>query len=229
MKKSFFRYLIELCIIIFGITVSFILNEWREGKKIQQTNLNLLAQIHTDLAQDSMLIAQRIQSIEVLNDYALLLLDPSQKDQLTDSLNIALLTQLNVMTFEPVTIGFSTLSQTGSTHELQNQRLLRRISQLYTNQFAVIKEYGAIDRAYVVNSIFPYYAKHFPFAPNFNYTRQYANDPETFLELTKDDEFLNLVQQNGIIKTGFYSNFVNTLDSIRSIMVAIDQEVAVAP
>jgi hypothetical protein len=56
LRKSKSSYFFDLIIIIAGITVSFIANEWREGKKLETKKEQLLLDISKDLYADSLVL-----------------------------------------------------------------------------------------------------------------------------------------------------------------------------
>jgi len=54
LRKSKSSYFFDLIVIIAGITVSFIVNEWRESNKLEAKKEQLLVNINKDLYADSL-------------------------------------------------------------------------------------------------------------------------------------------------------------------------------
>jgi hypothetical protein len=54
LRKSRSSYFFDLIVIIAGITVSFIVNEWRESNKLEAKKEQLLVDINKDLYADSL-------------------------------------------------------------------------------------------------------------------------------------------------------------------------------
>ena len=54
LRKSKSSYFFDLIVIIAGITVSFIVNEWRESNKLEDKKEQLLVNINKDLYADSL-------------------------------------------------------------------------------------------------------------------------------------------------------------------------------
>lgn len=54
LRKSKSSYFFDLIVIIAGITVSFIVNEWQESNKLEAKKEQLLVDINKDLYADSL-------------------------------------------------------------------------------------------------------------------------------------------------------------------------------
>ena len=54
LRKSKSSYFFDLIVIIAGITVSFIVNEWQESNKLEAKKEQLLVNINKDLYADSL-------------------------------------------------------------------------------------------------------------------------------------------------------------------------------
>ena len=66
LRKSKSSYFFDLIVIIAGITVSFIVNEWQESNKLEAKKEQLLVDINKDLYADSLVLEGTINIYKIM-------------------------------------------------------------------------------------------------------------------------------------------------------------------
>lgn len=222
-RNSFWpKYIIELFVIIFGITISFMLQNWQEGKKLLKAEQALLERIYNDLAEDTLALTQELESIEDILDRGAVLLEFSELKTLDpDSINKALLSQLQYSYFFKKDIGYQTIKAGNASNILRNTKLFNQVIRLYATSYRELEEYCTIDKSFVLQELIPYYNHNFPYVENNNYVNI---DKRKLLSLMGDDRFKNLVKTNLVFKGIILRIQKRTIDDIKQVMESIHEE-----
>lgn len=128
MKKSF-KFVFEVIAIVIGITLSFLVDEWREDRQLREETYKVLRLIQSDLKQDSMKLANLCEL-----DPKFMKLFLNNPDSANDSLRV-LVTTLGIGSPPLVDItksGYLTLTSKRSV-VMENDSLLSLISSFYNN------------------------------------------------------------------------------------------------
>ena len=185
------RYGLELVVIVVGIMISFLLNEWRQGLKESAQERRLLENLHADLRSDSLAIRAEIQAIDASVVAAKRL---SMHDSISvppDSIRTYLWRTLvySAVPFNQVT--YRELLTTGKADLLQDEDLLRQLMELHEQHYFMIREYGLIDKGYVLDRMFPLVERHVLLEDP---------DPPQFDALMSDIEWRNLIHSSIFFK-----------------------------
>lgn len=219
-----FSYFAEFLIIIAGIMVSFLLNEWRQAKNIEDKKLVLLEEIQEDLKADSLfLFYSHKMYTEMLRGHDSMLTFPEQEFH-PDSITMYLDYLVSYSPFKPSERAYTNLTydpelfiEVGDTSGLDfliNQYTIIR-SQLYTN---AIGEWEEIDKNFVLNTSLPYLEKNAPYmpAPPFR-----SFDGRVFSTVSKDDHFKNIVKSGTLYKSVLVQNYSLTLKQVTKLKTEI--------
>lgn len=197
MKRSnkilFTRYALDLFVIILGISVSFMLNEWREHNQNQRSEIAALQAIHDDLVADSLVIHtenKTIESFQKLYNYFLKNADNPKANP--DSIQRALASFAMYTTLEIKNVGYEQLKATGQLGLISDKQLLSQIIDLYTNQYAVVKEYGYIDKKMVLEQYIPFIMKDAPLSINDLNSKPDITKMKAYKTLIKNKTFKNM-------------------------------------
>lgn len=223
MKRNWKHYFIELLVIITGITISFLLNEWRESRIEGKLEIETLQQIKQDLISDTTLITSHLELNKHIFDGSRALLSIRDSSDINDSLNMFMALPLNITKFTPANIGYVEMSQTGNSRLISNKELLNNIILVYTSVHGGIQEWTESDHDFVINHLIPYYNKNHPYT-GMNYIGLYKSDPDKFWELLNDDEFKNLIQFSAIMKGNSLAILRETRTTIIDLLAEIDAE-----
>ena len=139
--KRIGRYLIEVIIIIIGITLSFALNEWNVKRLERADYYEYLENLKQDLKIDSIQMAKDIVSYSGLVKGTGIILrydDKHRKDSLFNfAISVGNLS--NFIEFLPNNNTFRMLSSIGGFKVFENKDLAKEMVQLYQYDYAFIK------------------------------------------------------------------------------------------
>jgi hypothetical protein len=122
------EYLIEFIIIVLGITLSFMLNEWRNNRDNRAAEIEALQAIHADLVADSTTVDKEIKILNsYVKYYGYFLQNIKNKNAKQDSIVQALNVFGNYTTFEIRNVSFQQLQATGQLRLISNKKLLNQI------------------------------------------------------------------------------------------------------
>jgi len=164
-NKSLFsrvgRYLVEIMIIIIGITLSFAVNEWKEGNANKTDYYEHLVSLQQDLQIDSLQIANDYQSYRNINQGTYTILRSDEKYRKDSLLEFALAVDAlsNYVNFLPNNNTFQMLRSTGGFRVFGNKELVKEITQLYQFDFAFIDMMGEEVQTERRNNLEPYLLK----------------------------------------------------------------------
>ncbi|KAA3618096.1 MAG: hypothetical protein DWQ05_08620 [Calditrichaeota bacterium] len=156
LKNKWREYLLEVTVIAVGITLSFLLNEFREGRLQKKAEIAALQSIRDDMIADSTKLFEGLQYFErcdTLNSY--LVKSRNGNNINTDSVQIAVTNFGSYTTFDAQIIGYQQLKETGLLNIIFKKPLLKALIQLYSSQYQNIKEIESIDKKYTLDMIIP--------------------------------------------------------------------------
>lgn len=111
--KDFRKYLIEILVIVIGITISFLVNEWREERKERQEEKEILTDIKYGLEKDKINIERCRTRFDIqmksIDSVFVFLEKPKMDDRLQDLIPRSLFTT----TFQPHTGAYDDLKGRG--------------------------------------------------------------------------------------------------------------------
>lgn len=134
--KKYAKYLIEFVVIVFGITASFMVDEWREERQDRKELKNILQMMQSNLQQDSIkminvadFMLRRVSRIDNFID---------KKGDVHDSLKLKYFYDLvySSYSFHRRYIGYNILS-TSSKSDFGNNGLLESIELYYGHNRAI--------------------------------------------------------------------------------------------
>lgn len=175
-KPSFLRrvtrYLVEILIIIIGITISFALDDWDKRNTDQEDYKNYLINLQQDIQIDSSQMITDARSYVQKMNAVDLILRFDEKNYNQDTL-IALGNGLNRITnfveFLPNDNTFQMLSSIGGFRVFENQKLSSELIQLYKYDYAFIDMMGRESNDFRKSQLMPYLLENI-----------YFEDQETF-------------------------------------------------
>jgi hypothetical protein len=188
-------YLIEIVVIILGISITLALEEWRDGVKEEKLeNLyrkNLLADINADLgglqkaaAETTTLLAHGQAILQSENG-------PAAESRPDTALTTDLRAILGRPNFIPHDATFAELKSSGNLHLLKDVDLKWLLFAFY-NQARVIKEVQDAEQQATINLVGPYFLQRIPMDDGFGRPAERAKVAGV-AGITGDTEFRNMV------------------------------------
>lgn len=216
------KYFFELVVIVVGITISFMVQNWQEARKSRHEEVLMLERIHSDLAEDTLAMRAEIKVLEDIVRYGESLLRSTQIEDMADSLNIFLGYQLQYSVFTKTDIGYQSMGQGRSAQLISNRPLLNKIIRLYALRYKELEEYGDVDKTFMLGEFIPYFNLRFPFVPDFDFQAFGAARFNTYLQA---DAFKNLLRANVLLKRQGVVRYGAAIDVIAGLMADIEQEI----
>lgn len=197
-SRSKTSYVVEFLIIITGIMVSFILNEWRESKKIDERKQHLLVDINNDLRIDSITLEQCIFYYgNLVRGHDSLLLDREKifnEDSLTDYLDF-------VSSYYPFNETATTYQRIVDDRDITVEKgdsALLFFMNLHNRIYPNYHEWLNIERDFVLKTVLPYMDKNAPFI--YPTPPQRSFNGKVFYELRKQDDYMNYLKSGRLYK-----------------------------
>ncbi len=205
-KTNRSTYFVDFLIIIAGIMVSFMLNEWREDKAIKEKKHTLLLEISKDLKKDSLMLAVTIKTYNAMlrsHDSLLLNIDSEIAE---DSLHIYLDHVVSYVPFKETKVSYQKIMNDPELVIEKEDSLIEGFMILHNLFYPNIHEWLEIEKDFVLHQLLPYMDENAPFIyPTPNY---YSFDGRVFNSLKKEEHFLNMVKSGRLYK--FYLSSICT-------------------
>jgi hypothetical protein len=217
-------YLAEIIILIFGISISFLLNEWRLNHQERVQQVKLLESFRGNLALDSISIDIIVKSLERQEKAISSLLALEKNSSFTDSTALNLLLSLNYSPFTPTQITYEQMKSQGSSSLIQNDSLAKKLISLYEVVYKTVEEWVRIDASQVTETLIPYTSKNFPFIKGLNYPLMSDRDKARFMQELSKDEFLYIIQFLQAYKGSTKQVFKASGKDIASLLALLDVE-----
>ncbi len=141
--------------IVAGIMVSFLLNEWRQDRQDQQDEQQLLHDLRDDLRQDSLAMSIELHDLEWILARSERLKTHSQYPIPEDSLLQYLGPPLSYFTAPFQEVTYQAMRATRSAALIRDDALLKDIFNLYEQRYFMLREMASIDKHMVLDRMFP--------------------------------------------------------------------------
>lgn len=220
-KGSFF--LVELVILVLGIMISFMLNEWRLSVKEAKDRVFVLEQFRRDLAADTAVLRQEIRQLEKVDEYCALILRESPKMPV-DSQGHLIGSILNITGPTLSQSAYLEVLQTGRQQVVNNDSLLTRLLHIYNQLYPNIGAWTMVDQKLVLDQLFPFVHEHFPHASRMHFDELGPDGKARAREVFQSDHFRNLVQSTGIIKKNVNTVFKTILTYLEETLELLETE-----
>ncbi|MBX2980770.1 MAG: hypothetical protein KF905_15900 [Flavobacteriales bacterium] len=146
---------IEFLVIVFGIMVSFLLNEWRQERNERIQEQRLLADLRDDLRNDSAAFAQEMRDLELILSSIARLKQHSETPIPADSVLRFLGPPLSYVGISAQDVTYQAMKSTGSVALVRDKDLLRDIFSLYGYRYFMLREAADIDKRMVLDHMLP--------------------------------------------------------------------------
>ncbi len=226
LKEYYPRYFLELIVIIFGVTVSFMLNEWRENRKMENVEISALETIRDDMIADTLKITEELKMLNKIDSGFVYLFENLEKKNInTDSLITAMGYYATYSQFYRNDIGYQQLKETGQLQIISNKELLKSLINLYVNEYLYIDEYTYIDKKMTLEDYLPFFMKE----GIYGYFNRIRMGNEKALASLKDavynKEFYSSLIVNKFFKQQLTIYYLELKQKLRDLIIDIEQEI----
>jgi len=228
LKRRWPEYLLEIGVIIVGITLSFLLNEWRADRSEAEAEIRALASLRDDLVADTTMISNEIQQMDKFDSALNYMIRLYQKDAQAnrDSILAALTAYATYTTFNKNSTGYEQLKETGQLNIISNKALLKSVVELYNDKALVLKEYSYIDRSMVLEQFIPFLMKDATMFFVDNPMRKTKSGKALYEELMEQKYFRNSLLVNRIFKSSIIQYYREYFNDASGLIEQIDIELA---
>lgn len=167
-KEKWPEYLVEIIVIILGITISFALDEWKEQSQKRELEQVYLKSLHNDLIQDIRSLQETIEETQLVIRQAHMLLTLAEQSPKSDSAPITparFFTAIRDIVRRPLFIAhdatFSDLKSSGNIQLIRDFPLKNALFGYYLD-YESIKLKEVAEREVTTTITGPYLMKHFP-------------------------------------------------------------------
>lgn len=221
-NRGGFSYFLEFVIIIAGIMVSFLLNEWRESNKEQEKKYQLLQELSQDLAGDSVHLEASIKLYQsMFRGYDSLLKSPEASFN-EDSLNLCLDRVNSYYVFQENKSAYLKINNDPNLVLNKKDSLLERFLVIHDQLYRHLHEWSSIYKRFVLEQMIPYMDQHAPF--------YYPPPPmmsfqgKVFYQPRKEDAFMNLLKSGSSYKNAMLQVLGHCLNTISTFKQKVDKQ-----
>lgn len=215
------RYFIELLVIIVGITISFMQQQWQQNRENRKMTVQMLERIREDLVEDSTAIyTEKDAILRIIEHTDKLLSNPSATD-IQDSVPVYLISQLLYASIFKTSIGYKMMEEQGGSAMITNKNLLKSIVRLYNRQYGILDEYHSIDKRFVLKEYMPFFLTHIRYVERFDYSQL---TPRELKALLNNDHFRNILRANLVLKSTIRHLYAESLSEIRAVHNDLSEE-----
>lgn len=147
------RLLLELVILVVGISASFALEDLRQRREDAATEDRAWATVAENLAADTAQLAGRLAQLRAQVAACDRLLAGGVP---ADSAGALLDRAMIYVTFVPTDYGYDELRRTSSARELRARALLGDLARLHGRAYPAVAEWDAINRRFLLDRFYPY-------------------------------------------------------------------------
>ena len=201
------KLVLELLVVVLGITISFWLQEWRDQREDRKQETRLLRGLVAELRVDRAELLKRRTRIEQDIASVRRLLQPDTAALSERELDAAMDVALGYVSFAPSRSTYLELQQLGGSRLLRDKLLLHQIIALYDRIYPIATEWDAVNRSFVLERLFPYLDAH---GPSFQVEMSGASASgyhEAFRALAPQNEFRNLLRSATVFREGQLASY----------------------
>lgn len=213
------RFLIELVIVVSGISISFAFQDWREATRARSEEHRLLRTIESDLQVDQRYLKTYLEMLERGHEQLGSLLTKNGLEG--KELDVAMDQAISYADFKPMTVGWKELEQTGASGLIRDKLILGELIILHGQCYAACAEWGRINRDFVLQRMIPYIDEHGPFVEASFESGVTGGMGVIHQALFEQVQFRNLIRTNRLFRQGqqaVYGVAVEKLEAIQKLL-----------
>jgi hypothetical protein len=216
------RLLIELFVLIAGITISFALDNWRSYNLDRRTERRSWEAIDANLGVDSVYLTRAITQLGTMSRSYRELLEGAP----ADSLDVYMDRAISYLVFTPTISGYMELQQTASSRVIRNRELLSELTNAYNAEYTRAEEWDGINRDFILERMIPYMDVTSPYIPGTGGGAVAVGMGKVYLAMSKKDEFRNLLRTNAMFKEAQRSAYELALTKLEVLRGLIGRELS---
>lgn len=218
------RYLLyaigEILLVVIGILIALQVSNWNENRMLEQTELQLLADIRDNLIASRQDLLEGTQMNRLINQNNVKIKEAIEQDlPYSDSLAVAFGTLLNWHSPFFTYTAYESLKSKG-LDLMQNKTLKKDIAMMYEYRFEFL--INDVDKTeWAFNEVkLPMVLKYVRFSEN-TATAKYVD----YEHLKQDHEFLNMLARMIQVRNGGIISYDNTILKLDQLIIQIEEEI----
>lgn len=216
------RLVIELVVLVAGITISFALDEWRRDREDRRAERRTWEAIHDDLGADSAYLATRVVQLEAMVRAYDGLLAGAPADSLDGYMDRA----ISYVVFTPTQSAYRELQQLAGSRLIRNRELLGALTNAYHREYVRAAEWDAIGRDFVLERMIPYLDVSAPYIAGTGGGETAVGLSAVHRSVGARDQFRNLVRTNRMFKEAQRAVYVAALARVTALRQQVRTELA---
>lgn len=212
----------DLIILVIGILLSFTLSNWQQQNADSKEEQRIISLLYEDLKSDTALINSNIKSIELLrSNYDSIMkyrANPNETNPLF--LYSVAYSIVNFVPFQPQQTAYIQFTYHENAASVNNKEILSGLIGLFTNEYATLESINETHKNFLLDKLMVRYFNWFP-----SIQSQYDITPERseqILALLENEEFLNMIQFDVILKLNIERSYKQSLVAIEEILGLIE-------
>ncbi len=214
------RLVVELFIVVAGITISFAVDEWRRDREDRRVERRIWMAIREDLEADSSYLARRIAQLgQMTRSYdGLLGAAPP------DSIDVYMDRAISYVVFTPTQGAHHELRQMAGSRLIRNRALLAELTRVYTREYVRAAEWDGIGRDFILDRMIPYLDATAPYVDGVVGGETLTGMSAIYGSVAKRDHFRNLIRTNRTFKDAQLSTYQAALKRAIELRASIERE-----
>ncbi|MEM7572224.1 MAG: hypothetical protein AAF433_04970 [Bacteroidota bacterium] len=212
----------DLFILVAGIMLSLLLNDWRENRIARGDEQRVMQQLKEDLAQDTLVLGMGQQSIEMLDGFVAFLMSEGARDP--DSLMKANIMMWQVSSFTPLPLqrtAFNELTYQNSNRNIRHPELISQAIDLHEGRYNLLRKVVDMHGNYLLEDLVPWYHHNLPSNKGSELTPDELQRVATILE---DDVFQNKVFWLKILMANVNAGMEQAKSAAVALLEAVNEE-----
>lgn len=216
LRRDWPRLLIELVVLVAGITISFALEEWRVRRELHESERRVWRTVRENLVADTLDLTRRIGFIEsMIGAYGRL--ERGARDSLDHDMDLA----ISYVGFMPTDHGYLEIRERGASRILSRE-LLARLSSLHNGRYANTREWDTITRDFILQRMIPYVDMNSPAVPTGSNGGIATGFGRVYDAVGARDQFRNLMRTNRLFKDAQLMTYRMALSGAREMIGQVD-------
>ncbi|MEL6614821.1 MAG: hypothetical protein AAFQ43_03735 [Bacteroidota bacterium] len=217
------QLLLQLAVVIVGVTISLVLDEWRASRGEARDARVLTASLSSDLRADIEELDTAIGRSQQMAKAYRRLLAPEAADLPNDSLDVYVDLAVSYAVFPAHDEAYEAMRQTGTSGLLRDPDLRSAVIRHYTRAHGRAREWDDINRQFVLDRMIPYIEAN---APELSSTAT-STEPgslawtglaNAFRALDEEPHFRNLLQTNLLFKEAQVTVYTLTREATETLL-----------
>lgn len=214
----------DLIILVIGILLSFTLTEYKQSAADDREEQRIISLLYQDLKSDTTQIQNNLKSIRLLkNNFDTIMKYKENPDSIEAIVLFSMAySVINFVPFEPQQTAYLQFTYHENSGTVKNKEILSGVIALFTKEYTTLQSLNETHKSFLLDKLMVNYFRWFP---NILSAKDFTPEKEAqILSLLENEEFLNMIQFEMILKMNIEKSYLNALDEINLVMDLIKSD-----